>query len=178
MTTTVRPQPGTELSMAQEADDVLGDAALFRRVLSHFATGVVVVTAFDDTPLGMTCQSFSSLSLDPPLVVFCPAHTSTTWPRIRDVGTFAVNILAADQEALCRQFAVSGADKFAGVSWRPGRTGAPVLDGAVAHIECRLANVFDGGDHAIVTGRPVAVGEDPAADALLFFRSQYGRFVS
>jgi 3-hydroxy-9,10-secoandrosta-1,3,5(10)-triene-9,17-dione monooxygenase reductase component len=166
---------GSEVDV-EEAREGIGDPALFRRVLSHFATGVVVVTAFDDGPIGMTCQSFSSLSLDPPLVVFCPAHTSTTWPRIRAIGTFAVNILAVDQESTCRQFAVSGADKFAGVSWRHGITGAPVLDAAVAHLECRLGDVFDGGDHAIVTGRPVAVGEDPALDPLLFFRGQYGTF--
>jgi 3-hydroxy-9,10-secoandrosta-1,3,5(10)-triene-9,17-dione monooxygenase reductase component len=169
---TVAGAPGGEPAEV----DLTHDPVTFRRVLSHFATGVVVVTAFDDEPVGMTCQSFSSLSLDPPLVVFCPAHTSTTWPRIRAVGVFAVNILAAEQEALCRQFAVSGGDKFVGVAWRRGLAGAPVLDGAVAHIECRLEQVFDGGDHAIVTGRPVAVGEDPARDPLLFFRARYGRF--
>jgi 3-hydroxy-9,10-secoandrosta-1,3,5(10)-triene-9,17-dione monooxygenase reductase component len=173
MTTIARGEVGVE--GATESGQ-MGDPVLFRRVLSHFATGVVVVTAFDSEPLGMTCQSFSSLSLDPPLVMFCPAHTSTTWPRIRDVGIFAVNILAADQEALCRQFAVSGGDKFAGVGWQPGRTRAPVLDGVLAHIECVLDAVHDGGDHAIVTGRPVAVGEDPGLDPLLFFRSHYGRF--
>jgi 3-hydroxy-9,10-secoandrosta-1,3,5(10)-triene-9,17-dione monooxygenase reductase component len=152
------------------------DPDTFRRILGHFATGIVVVTAYDTEPIGMTCQSFSSVSLDPPLVMFCPAHSSQTWPRIRAVGAFAVNILAAGQEAICRQFAVSGADKFAGVAWSPGSTGAPILGGGIAHIECRLEAVMAGGDHDIVTGRPLYVGEGPGFEPLLFFRSQYGGF--
>jgi 3-hydroxy-9,10-secoandrosta-1,3,5(10)-triene-9,17-dione monooxygenase reductase component len=155
---------------------VIADGALFRRILGHFATGIVVVTAHDTEPIGMTCQSFSSVSLDPPLVMFCPAHSSQTWPRIREVGIFAVNILAADQEAICRKFAVSGADKFTGVAWSPGLTGAPILSGVIAHIECRLEAVMVGGDHDIVTARPLYVGEGPRLAPLLFFRSQYGEF--
>lgn len=152
------------------------DPAVFRRILSHFATGVVVVTSFAEDPVGMTCQSFSSLSLDPPLVLFSPSRTSTSWPLIREVGTFAINILAAEQQSLCRAFAVSGGDKFAGVQWRPGVTGAPLLAGAVAHLECALHEVFPGGDHDIVIGRPVSVGETGARSPLLFFQSRYGTF--
>jgi 3-hydroxy-9,10-secoandrosta-1,3,5(10)-triene-9,17-dione monooxygenase reductase component len=155
---------------------LVSDTATFRRILSHFATGIVVVTAYDHEPIGMTCQSFSSVSLDPPLVMFCPAHSSQTWPRIRAVEAFAVNILAADQEAICRKFAVSGTDKFDGVAWSPGVTGAPILAGVIAHIECRLEAVMAGGDHDIVTGRPLYVGEGPGFKPLLFFRSQYGGF--
>ena len=92
------------------------------------------------------------------------------------MGTFAVNILAADQEEICRKFAVSGSDKFAGVAWSPGLTGAPILSGVIAHIECRLEAVMAGGDHDIVTGRPMYVGEGPGFEPLLFFRSQYGGF--
>ena len=158
------------------AGSLAADPVTFRRILSHFATGIVVVTAHDTEPIGMTCQSFSSVSLDPPLVMFCPAHSSQTWPRIREVGIFAVNILAADQEAICRKFAVSGADKFTGVGWSPGLTGAPILSGVIAHIECRLEAVTVGGDHDIVTGRPLYVGESPGTAPLLFFRSQYGGF--
>jgi len=159
------------------SDSHTTDRNAFRRTLGHFCTGVVVVTALDDgMPVGMTCQSFSSLSLDPPLVMFSPAHTSTTWPRIRRAGQFAVNILAASQEALCRTFAVSGADKFSAVTWRPGLTGAPLLDGSVAHIECRLESVTSGGDHDIVIGAPVAMAELGNLDPLLFFRGAYGRF--
>jgi 3-hydroxy-9,10-secoandrosta-1,3,5(10)-triene-9,17-dione monooxygenase reductase component len=155
---------------------LIADSVLFRRILGHFATGIVVVTAHDTEPIGMTCQSFSSVSLDPPLVMFCPAHSSKTWPRIRAVGTFAINILAANQEDICRKFAVSGADKFTGVAWSPGLTGAPILSGVIAHIECRLDTVMVGGDHDIVTARPLYVGEGPRLAPLLFFRSQYGEF--
>jgi flavin reductase (DIM6/NTAB) family NADH-FMN oxidoreductase RutF len=155
---------------------LIDDPATFRRILGHFATGIVVVTAHDTEPIGMTCQSFSSVSMDPPLVMFCPAHSSKTWPRIRAAGMFAVNILAADQEEICRKFAVSGTDKFAGVAWSPGASGAPILAGVIAHIECRLEAVMAGGDHDIVTGRPLYVGEGPGFDPLLFFRSQYGGF--
>jgi 3-hydroxy-9,10-secoandrosta-1,3,5(10)-triene-9,17-dione monooxygenase reductase component len=159
-----------------QGGQLIDDSATFRRILSHFATGIVVVTAHDTEPIGMTCQSFSSVSLDPQLVMFCPAHSSKTWPRIRAVGIFAVNILAADQEEICRKFAVSGADKFAGAAWSPGVTGAPILSGVIAHIECRLEAVMVGGDHDIVTGRPLYVGEGPGLAPLLFFRSQYGGF--
>jgi 3-hydroxy-9,10-secoandrosta-1,3,5(10)-triene-9,17-dione monooxygenase reductase component len=159
-------------------DAAATDPALFRRILGHFCSGIVIVTALEgQTPIGMTCQSFSSLSLDPPLVLFSPAHTSTTWPRINAVGTFAINILSDEQEQLCRGFAVSGADKFAGVAWHPGVAGAPLLDGALAHIECRTHSILPGGDHDIVIGAPIALGEDPARSPLLFFRSSYGRFV-
>jgi 3-hydroxy-9,10-secoandrosta-1,3,5(10)-triene-9,17-dione monooxygenase reductase component len=155
------------------------DPSAFRRTLGHFCTGVVVVTALDEgEPVGMTCQSFSSLSLDPPLVMFSPARTSTTWPRIRRAGQFAVNILSADQEAICRTFAISGGDKFSDVDWRAGATGAPLLDGSLAHIECRVESVVAGGDHDIVIGTPVAMSEQAHLDPLLFFRSTFGRFAS
>jgi 3-hydroxy-9,10-secoandrosta-1,3,5(10)-triene-9,17-dione monooxygenase reductase component len=165
--------------MVQQCDTAsagleVADPAAFRRILGHFCTGVVIVTALDgDDAVGMTCQSFSSLSLDPPLVMFSPAHTSTTWPRIRRAGTFAVNILADDQEHIGRTFAESGADKFAAVAWDPGRRGEPLLAGAVAHIECRLDSVLPGGDHDIVLGAPVAMAEDAARSPLIFFRGSF-----
>ena len=109
------------------------DPAAMRATLGHFASGVVVVTASGPAgPLGFTCQSFASLSLDPPLVSFSPARTSTTWPRIRAAGRFCVNVLAEDQQRYSDQFARSGADKYAGVPWRPGPSGAPDLDRASA----------------------------------------------
>jgi 3-hydroxy-9,10-secoandrosta-1,3,5(10)-triene-9,17-dione monooxygenase reductase component len=154
------------------------DQARFREVLGHFATGVTIVTALEEgEPVGFSCQSFAALSLDPPMVVLAPARSSTSWPRIRAAGSFCVNILNEHQEAVCRAFAISGGDKFSGVGWRPGITGAPVIDGALAVVECQLGEIFDGGDHEIVTGLVVAleVGE---GGPLLFYRGGFGRFVS
>ncbi len=154
------------------------DQARFREVLGHFATGVTIVTALEEgLPVGFSCQSFSALSLDPPMVVLAPARASTSWPRIRAAGAFCVNILGEHQEAVCRAFAISGGDKFSGVGWRPGITGAPVIDGSLAVVECELGEIFEGGDHEIVTGSVVAldVGE---GGPLLFYRGGFGRFVS
>jgi 3-hydroxy-9,10-secoandrosta-1,3,5(10)-triene-9,17-dione monooxygenase reductase component len=151
--------------------------AVMRDVLGHFATGVVVVTAraADDRLLGFTCQSFVSLSLDPPLVSFAPARTSTTWPRIREVGTFCVNVLAADHTELSDGFARSGnaVDKFAGVDWCPAPSGAPVLEGVIAWVDCALWAEHDGGDHTIVVGRVLDLGADPDRLPLLFYRGSY-----
>ncbi|MEV6841274.1 flavin reductase family protein [Streptomyces sp. NPDC051133] len=160
----------------------LDDAGL-REVMSSFCTGVAVVTAAqpDGRPAGMAVQSFSSVSLDPPLVCFCPARTSSTWPKIRAAGRFAVNVLSAGQQRLCRQFAVTGGDKFTGVDWRPGLNGAPLLDGALATVECELADTFPGGDHVIALGRVTALATaDRTGDTgpLLYFRRTYGRLRS
>ncbi|RVU15745.1 flavin reductase [Streptomyces antnestii] len=148
-----------------------------KSALAGFCTGVAVITALgpDGRPAGMAVQSFSSVSLDPPLVCFCPAHTSTTWPRIRAAGRFAVNVLAEDQRELCRRFAVSGGDKFAGTPWRPGGNGAPLLDGALATIECELTDVLDGGDHAIALGRVTSLTAHRDTGPLLYFRRAWGR---
>lgn len=156
--------------------DVPVDQARFREALGHFASGVVVVTAAGaDGPLGFTCQSFSSLSLDPPLVSFAPARTSSTWPRIREVGTFCVNVLADDHEHHSVRFARSDVDRFAGVSWTPGPGGAPILDGVPAWVAATLEREYDGGDHTIVVGRVRALDTDPTRAPLLFHRGRYGR---
>ncbi|HVT71308.1 MAG TPA: flavin reductase family protein [Trebonia sp.] len=153
----------------------------FRRVLGHFPTGVVIVTAVHDgRPAGMAIGSFTSVSVDPPLIAVLPAKTSTSWPSIEAAGSFCVNILSARQEALSRAFAVSGADKFAGVSWRAGPSGAPVLAGALAWIDCDLEQVVEAGDHFIDLGRVTALdvgdpdGEDPVRAPLVFFQGGYG----
>jgi len=158
------------------------DPAEFRRVLGQFATGVTVITAYDEDedPAGFACQSFASLSLDPPLVAFMVARTSTTWPRIARAGSFCVNVLGADQGELCRGFAVSGADKFAGVAHTPApATGSPLLDGVPAWIDCTIQAVHTGGDHLIVVGRVAALGAEDGGgegDPLLFHRGRFGRF--
>jgi 3-hydroxy-9,10-secoandrosta-1,3,5(10)-triene-9,17-dione monooxygenase reductase component len=153
------------------------DSASFRTVLGHFATGVAIVTALDgDEPVGMACNSFSSVSLEPPLVLFCAAKSSTTWPRIQRAGTWVANFLGEDGEQVCRLFATKGADRFAHVAHEPGATGAPVLDDALAYVGCRTEAEFDAGDHVIVVGRVEELGYALDGGPLLFFRGGYGRF--
>lgn len=148
-------------------------ADLMRDVMGTFCTGVVVVTAAGDQPLGFTCQSFASLSLDPPLVTFAPARTSTTWPQVRELGTFCVNVLAHDQAGLSRQFAVSGGDKFAGVEWRPSPLGSPLIAGVSAWVDCELKEELDGGDHTIALGVVRALGMEPGLHPLIFYHGRY-----
>jgi len=148
-----------------------------RDVLGRFCTGIAVITASDGVrPYGFTCQSVTSVSLDPPYISFCPARTSKTWPVIRDIGALCVNVLAHEQHHLCTQFAVSAADKFLGVRWRPAANGAPLIEGAVATIEANLEFEHGAGDHTIVVAH---VTELHAADdrrPLLFYRGGYGGF--
>jgi flavin reductase (DIM6/NTAB) family NADH-FMN oxidoreductase RutF len=146
-----------------------------RDVLGHFASGVTVITAVTaDGPIGFTCQSFSSLSLDPPLVAFAPARTSRTWPRLRGIGRFCVNVLAEGQDAVSQNFARSGGDKFAGVPWQPSAHGSPVLQDVVAWIDGELEAEYDGGDHTIVVTRVLDLGAHPDRRPLLFHRGAYG----
>ncbi|RJS47115.1 flavin reductase family protein [Nocardioides cavernaquae] len=149
-------------------------ARYFRDVVGEFATGVVIVTASaDGRPVGMTCQTFSSVSLDPPLVCFLPAHTSRSWPLMREAGHFCVNVLAEDQADIAGVFASKGADKFADVLWRPAESGAPILDGALAYVDCTLEAVHPAGDHDIVVGRVRALSTLRAADPLLYHRGGF-----
>lgn len=153
------------------------DPALFRRVLGCHATGVAAITALTvgEGPVGMAVTSFTSVSLDPPLVAFCPDRKSSTWPKIAAAGRFAVNLLAEDQGEACRAFASRGAEKFAGIGWRKSAHGLPVLDGALASIECAVEQVIEAGDHFIVLGRVLAMAADETAGPLLFFRSAYAQ---
>jgi 3-hydroxy-9,10-secoandrosta-1,3,5(10)-triene-9,17-dione monooxygenase reductase component len=150
-------------------------ARRFRDTLGRFATGVTVVTALSDgTPVGLTCQSFSSVSLDPPLVLFCPARTSRAWPLIERAGTFCVNLLARDQVELSDAMASRGVDKFEGVGWSPAPvTGAPLLDGVLGHVECEVHAVHDGGDHHVVLGRVVGLATTDVTEPLLFAEGRY-----
>lgn len=154
------------------------EPAVFRQVLGSYPTGVCVVTALGDNaePIGLVVGSFTSVSLDPALVGFLPDKRSTAWPRIAAAGHFCVNILAADQQALCRQIAAPGPDKFAGVEYALSAHGLPVLAGAMTRIDCALHSVTEAGDHWFVLGRVRELEVLRAADPLLFFRGGYGSF--
>jgi flavin reductase (DIM6/NTAB) family NADH-FMN oxidoreductase RutF len=146
-----------------------------RRVLGSFATGVTVVTGTAaGQPVGFACQSFASVSLEPPLVLFCPAHTSRSWPLIRESGSFCVNVLADDQEDLCARFATTGADKFADLAWHQTPWG-PSLDGVLSTVMCDIQDVHLAGDHDIVVGhvRELVLHRDDAAP-LVFYRGTFG----
>ncbi|MDO7869521.1 flavin reductase family protein [Nocardioides jiangxiensis] len=149
-------------------------ARYFREVVGEFATGVVVVTALlDGRPVGMTCQTFSSVSLEPPLVSFIPALTSRSWPLMREAGHFCVNVLAAEQAELAAVFASKGADKFAGVTWRAAGSGAPILEGALAYVDCTIEAVHPAGDHDVVIGRVRSLSKLSDAEPLLYHRGAF-----
>jgi flavin reductase (DIM6/NTAB) family NADH-FMN oxidoreductase RutF len=151
-------------------------AAEFRRVLGHFASGVTIVTTCDadGRPTGLTASAFTSVSLDPPLILICVDHKSQTHGPLMDRGRFAVNFLSADQEALSRKFATTRLDKFDGVPHRMTALGVPVIDGALAQLECVTVSRHEEGDHTILVGR---VEETTAIDAapLVYYRGQYAR---
>ncbi|MDP9890291.1 flavin reductase family protein [Pseudarthrobacter enclensis] len=145
-----------------------------REILGHFCSGLTVITAATENgPAGFTCQSFTSLSLEPPLISFNPARTSSTWPALRDVGRFCVNILPAEHQALSNKFARSGTDKFEGVDYHTSPLGNPILDKALAWIDCELHEEYDGGDHTIVLGLVKAMQARSDAEPLLFFKGSY-----
>ena len=153
------------------------DATRYREVLGHLPTGVTVITAnAADGPVAMSANSVTSVSLEPPLILFCPAKSSTTWPAIRDSGRFCVNIFGAHHEAASRRFSARGVDRFAGVAWHP-RPSGPALDDAVAWIECTIDAIHEAGDHLIVVGAVDELGTREGANApLVFFRGRYGSF--
>lgn len=150
----------------------------FRRTLGHFCSGIVVVTAIggDGAPVGLTCQSFFSLSLDPPLVAFSPALTSGTYAHIRRAGAFCINILEERQQAACANFARKDVDRWESVGWDIAATGSPVLDGVLAWIDCRFEAEHVIGDHYLVVGRIAAMGtsDDPTHRPLLYYKGAYG----
>lgn len=157
---------------------VLLDSQTFRRVLGHYPTGVCAITAMqpDGKPIGMTVGSFTSVSLDPPLVAFFPDRLSSTWAKIEAIGRFCVNVLAEHQESLCCALASRAEDKFAGVPYRLSSAGLPILEGIVAWIDCDLYAVHEAGDHFIVLGQVHSLDIEPAGKPLLFFQGVYGQF--
>ncbi|AJC62140.1 flavin reductase family protein [Streptomyces sp. 769] len=141
----------------------------FRAAMSTVPTTVTVVTSSDgDSPLGLVAGSFVSISLDPPLVGFFVAKTSTSWPRMERTGSFAVNVLASGQESLCATFARSGGDKFAGVPWKPSPLGNPLIPGAMLWIDCGLWETREVGDHLLAVGRIVELQPGAGHRPLIF----------
>ncbi|MGH7471663.1 MAG: flavin reductase family protein [Longimicrobiales bacterium] len=154
------------------------EAAEFRRVLGHWATGVSIVAAHppDGQPSGFTANAFCSVSLVPPLVLVCVAKDADTHNCIADAGAFAVSVLASDQERLARRFAAcESMEKFQGVAHHAEQTGAPVLDDAIAWVDCRTWATHDAGDHTVYIGQVVAAGAREHSP-LLYYRGGYGRF--
>ncbi len=157
-------------------DDLSIDPRAFRNVLGQFCTGITIITTVDDeVPVGFACQSFAALSLDPPLVLFCPTKQSRSWLAIESSGKFCVNILAEEQKDVCARFGSREPDKFAGVDWSPSPLGSPILAGSLAHIDCTVASVHDGGDHFVVFGAVQSLSDIPEVKPrpLLFYRGDY-----
>jgi 3-hydroxy-9,10-secoandrosta-1,3,5(10)-triene-9,17-dione monooxygenase reductase component len=147
-----------------------------RRAMGCFATGVTVITTRDQAgrPFGLTANAVTSLSLVPPLLLICVDRKAETFPHFFDSKIFVLNILAEDQEEVSRRFASSGGEKFAGLDYRLGKLGTPVLSGTLGHIECRIIETIEGGDHVIHIGEVDEV-EWREGRPLLFYRGKYGR---
>jgi 3-hydroxy-9,10-secoandrosta-1,3,5(10)-triene-9,17-dione monooxygenase reductase component len=161
------------------------DPRTFRNVLGQFCTGITVITTIhDDVPVGFACQSFAALSLDPPLVLFCPTKVSRSWKAIEASGRFCVNVLHEKQKDVSARFGSKDPDKFAGIDWRPSKLGSPAIKGTLAHIDCTVHSVHDGGDHFVVFGAVHSLSEDSGDPRkehrakkkprpLLFYRGEY-----
>lgn len=155
------------------------DALEYRTAMGHFCTGVTVITAADDDgPAGFACQSFAALSLDPPLVLFCPMKTSGAFAAIERSGHFAVNVLAEQQQDVSSTFGSRRPDKFGAVSWKASATGSPLLGGVLSWIDCRVEQILDGGDHHIVIGRVLELSPPNQGRPLLFYRGRYTQTVT
>lgn len=167
-------------STDQSQETSPGNAAWFRYVLGQYPTGVTLITATPDEgddPAGMVVGTFSSVSLDPPLVSFMPDVRSTSWPKIRAAGSFCANILTAGQQDVCRAFSRKAADRFTASSWADTPSGSPRLEGAAAWVDCEIVDVIRAGDHDIVIGRVNALGVGSSKELpLLFLRGGYGSF--
>jgi flavin reductase (DIM6/NTAB) family NADH-FMN oxidoreductase RutF len=168
------PDPANELA----SDNSSIDPRDFRNALGTFATGVTIITALapNGKPYGLTCNSFASVSLNPPLVLWSLGMFSQGLTIFQNASHFAVNVLGASQQALAAKFAKSADDKFDGVEWTPGLGKAPLLADSVANFQCRAASRYYGGDHVIFLGAVEAYAYNPK-EPLLFARGGYGRFL-
>lgn len=170
-----RPAAGERPGAAEDPTETI-DPAVFRKVMGHVPTGVTVVSAMTwQGPVGLTVGSFVSASLDPPLVGFLPARSSTTWPLMVPVGSFCVSVLAEGHEEIGARFARSGGPKFDGVDWTPSPSGDPILGDALAWFDCRFERSYPAGDHWFVLGRVRCMEVRPAASPLVFCRGGFHR---
>jgi 3-hydroxy-9,10-secoandrosta-1,3,5(10)-triene-9,17-dione monooxygenase reductase component len=152
------------------------DSGLYRQVMGQFLAGVTIITAaHEGGPVGMAVSSFTSLSMEPALVLFCPQKKSSTWSLVEAAGHYAVNILGAEHEQISRQMSSKADDKFAGIGWHTESSGSPVLDEALGWIDCRTHAIHDGGDHWIVVGQILSLGWRDGAP-LGYHRGSYGQF--
>lgn len=160
-----------------EPDSAQAEKAALRRALGAFATGVTIVTARaaeTGEPAGFTANSFTSVSLDPPLLLVCLAHTARSYRVFREAESFAVNVLTAEQEETARIFASRGVDKFGCIRWHAGRLGAPVIEGCLATFDCAMHQRLTAGDHDILMGRVIGYSHH-AGEALLFHGGAFQR---
>lgn len=153
------------------------DTRRFRDAMGCYASGITVVTSLDeDTPLGFTCQSFFSLSLDPPLVCFAVQKTASTWPKIRGQERFAIDVLSRDQVSVSRRFGMSAAERWIGTNWSRSSYGNPALEGALLHLDCTLYAEHEAGDHWLVVANVHSMLEHQQiaeASPLLYYRGRY-----
>jgi 3-hydroxy-9,10-secoandrosta-1,3,5(10)-triene-9,17-dione monooxygenase reductase component len=151
------------------------DARSLRDALGRFATGVAFVTAAPDgEPAGLIVNSLTSVSLEPPLVSFCPSRSSLTWSRMRRSRRFGVNVLGWQHERFARRATAAGADRFSGLDWALARGGVPLLTDALATIECEIVAEHPAGDHWIVVGRVDNLRIPPVNEPLIFFAGAFG----
>lgn len=155
-------------------------AADLRQVMSHYLTGVTIVTVMkpDGTPYGLTVNSFSSVSLDPPLILWSLDNKSSQLSLFSNAAGFAVNIMAADQSQLCRRFASQEDDRFLGIDWTLGRCEQPLINNALAHIECHPWQIYNGGDHTIFVGEVISAQHFADRPPAAFFKGQLGQYES
>jgi flavin reductase (DIM6/NTAB) family NADH-FMN oxidoreductase RutF len=165
-----RPRPAGHLRVHDQAE--------LRRVFGAFPTGVTAVAALaDGTPLGLAASSFTSVSLDPPIVSVCIARTSRSWPRLRAAGRLGISVLGAHQEQASRQLAAGGADRFARLTWHATADGAVLIEGASAWLDCSVYDEVTAGDHDVILLRVHELDADPAVAPLVFHGSRYRRLL-
>jgi 3-hydroxy-9,10-secoandrosta-1,3,5(10)-triene-9,17-dione monooxygenase reductase component len=176
MSPSAKSPRSTEMALAAPAPTpVTPNARSFRDAVGRFATGVAFVTAAPDgEPAGLIVNSLTSVSLEPPLVSFCPSRNSLTWSRMRRARRFGVSVLGLHHERFAKRATPAGADRFAGLDWEPGHGGVPLLTDALATLECEIVAEHPAGDHWIVVGRVGHMRVSPRRDPLVFYAGAFG----